>query len=85
MLKKLGLACTYTDHSIFIPKVRLNGPIMNIFIDNIKVMVPKGSGIIQYMKLELTIAFSIVNIGLINFHLELKLEKNREKQIIKLS
>lgn len=45
-LEKLGLAHTHVDHSIFIIEAGLNGPIVSTFIDDIKVMAPKRSGII---------------------------------------
>ena len=54
------------------------------FVDDIKVIAPKGSGIIQRVKTELTAAFSMVDMGPISFYLGLKVERNREKRTIKL-
>ncbi len=79
LLEKLGLARIHADHSIFITKAGLNGPIVSTFVDDIKVMAPKGSGLIQRIKTELTAAFSIVDMGPISFYLGLKVERNREK------
>lgn len=84
MLKKLGLICTHVDYSIFIMKAGQHSPIINIFINNIKFITTKKRGIIQYVKAKLTIAFSIVDISSISFYLRLKVNKNKEKQIIKL-
>lgn len=65
-------------------KAGLNSPVVNTFVDNIKIMAPKKSRIIQCVKTELTIAFSIANMGPINFYLGLKVEQDQAKQIIKL-
>lgn len=85
LLEKLGLACTHADHSIFITKAGLNGPIVSTFVNDIKIMAPKESGIIQRVKAELIVVFSMVDMGSISFYLGLKVEKNREEQTIKLS
>ncbi len=85
MLEKLGLARIHADHSIFITKAGLNGPIVSTIVDDIKVIAPKVSGIIQYVKTELTAAFLMVEMGPISFYLGLKVEQNREKRTIKLS
>ena len=65
--------------------VGLNGLVVSIFVDDIKIMAPKGSGITQRVKMELTSAFSIVDMGPISFYLGLKVERDREKRTIKLS
>lgn len=85
LLEKLGLACTHADHSIFITKAGLNGPIVSTFVNDIKIMAPKESGIIQRVKAELIVAFSMVDMGSISFYLGLKVERNREERTIKLS
>lgn len=46
-LEKLGLACIHIDHNIFIMETDFNNSIVNMFIDDIKVMAPKRSRIIQ--------------------------------------
>lgn len=43
LLKQLGLSRIHADHSIFIPEVRINGPIVSTFVDDIKIMGTKGS------------------------------------------
>ena len=63
----------------------LDGPIVNIFVDNIKIMAPKKSEIIKHVKTKLAFAFLMVDIGSISFYLGLKIEQNREKKTIKLS
>lgn len=65
-------------------KTDLNSLIISIFINNIKIMALKKSGIIKRMKAELTIAFLMVDMKSIIFYFGLKVERNREKQIIKL-
>lgn len=45
-LEKLGLAYIYADHNIFITEADINGPIVSTFVDDIKVIAPKKSGII---------------------------------------
>lgn len=57
---------------------------VSTFVNNIKVMTSKRSGIIYCIKIKLTAAFLIVDMGPISFYLRLKVEKNRENQIIKL-
>lgn len=43
-------------------------------MDDIKIIAPKKSKIIQHVKVELTTAFSMIDINLISFHLGLKVE-----------
>lgn len=83
--QKLGLSRINVDHSIFVTKVGLDGPVISIFVDDIKIMAPKASGIIQQVKAELAAAFSMVDMGPISFYLGLKVERNRQEQTIKLS
>lgn len=85
LLQKLGLTRINADHSIFITRAGLNGPVVSTFVDDIKVMAPKESGFIQRVKAELAAAFSMVDMGPISFYLGLKVEHNREKRTIKLS
>lgn len=47
-----------------------------MFVNNIKVIASKKSEIIYHVKVELVIAFSMVNMGPINFYLSLKVEQN---------
>lgn len=84
MLQKLGLLQINVDYSIFIIKIDLNGLVVNMFINNIKIIASKGSGIIQRIKVELVATFSIVDIGPISFYLGLKIKQNQMKRIIKL-
>ncbi len=85
LLEKLDLARIHSDYSIFITKAGLNGPIVSMFVDDIKIIALKGSGIIQQVKAQLTLAFSMVDMGPISFYLGLKVERNRDNQTIKLS
>lgn len=85
LLQKLGLSQIKADHSIFVTKAGLNGPVVSRFVNDIKVMALKKSGIIQRVKAELAAAFSMVDMGPINFYLGLKVEQDRAKRTIKLS
>lgn len=51
----------------------INGPIVSTFIDDIKIMEAKNSGVIDQMKQELMAAFEMVDIGPISFYLSLKI------------
>lgn len=85
LLEKLGLACIYADHSIFITKASLNGPIVSTFVDDIKIMGIKGNSFIARVKAELVAAFLMVDMGPISFYLGLKTTRDQEKKTIKLS
>lgn len=85
LLQKLGFSWINTNHSIFVSKAGLDGPIISIFVDDIKIIAPKRSGIILWVKAELTAAFLMVDMGPISFYLGLKLEQIWQKQTIKLS
>ena len=50
LLEKLDLTRIHADHSIFITKAGLNGPIVSTFVDDIKIIASKESGIIQQVK-----------------------------------
>lgn len=65
--------------------IGLDGPIVSIFAYNIKIMAPKGSGMIKRVKTKLASMFLMANIEPISFYLRLKMEWNWEKKIIKLS
>lgn len=55
-----------------------------MFLDDIKIMAPKGSNIITRVKSELAAAFSMIDMGPISFYLRLKVKHDRGKQTIKL-
>lgn len=84
-LEKLGLQQINADHSIFTTPLGINRPIVSTFMDEIKIMAPKGSDFIEIVKAELTSAFQIVDMGPISFYLGLKVDRNREEKTIKLS
>lgn len=50
------------DYSIFILSAGINGLIVSIFIDNIKIMRAKNSKVIDQVTTELTVVFEIVDI-----------------------
>ena len=85
LLEKLGLHWINIDHSIFVTKAGLDGPVVSTFVDDIKIMAPKDSGMIERVKLELTFAFSMIDMGPISFYLGLKVQRDRENRTIKLS
>lgn len=45
LLQKLGLSQINADYSIFVTKAILNGLVVSTFIDDIKIIAPKESGI----------------------------------------
>lgn len=55
-----------------------------MFVNDIKIMAPKDSGIIEHIKSKLTLAFSMIDIGPVSFYLGLKIQRDRENQKIKL-
>lgn len=85
MLKKVSLCRINANHSIFITSTGLNGPIVSIFIDNIKIIAIKKSGLIEKVKVKLTSTFQVVNISPISFYLSLMVKQNWEKKTTKLS
>lgn len=85
LLQKLGLCRINANHRIFITTAGLGGPIVSKFVDDIKIIGPKGSGAIQRVKAEFAAAFSMDDIGPISFYLGLKVERNRENRTLKLS
>lgn len=40
-IQKLGLTRINIDHTIFVSKTGLDGPVVSTFIDKIKIMAPK--------------------------------------------
>ena len=84
LLEKLGLHQIKADHSIFVTEVDIQGPIVSIFVDNIKIMGVKGSGFIERVKKELAVASDMVDMGPISFYLGLKVERDCIKKILKL-
>lgn len=84
LLEKLGLQRIHADHSIFISKAGINGPVVSTFVDDIKIMGVKRSGMTEKVKRELMSAFSMVDMGPISFYLSLKVERDRGRKTIKL-
>lgn len=58
---------------------------VSTFVDDIKIMEVKGSGVIERVKVELAAAFSMVDMGSISFYLGLKVKRDWEKRTIKPS
>ncbi len=85
LLEKLGLTRINSDHSIFITRQGLEGLFVSTFVYEIKIMGPKNTWVIARVKMELTAAFKMVDMGPISFYLGLKVDKDREKRTIKLS
>lgn len=54
-------------------------------MDDIKIMGLERSGVIENIKANLTVIFKMVDIRSISFYLGLKVERNQDKKIIKLS
>ncbi len=85
LLQKLGFRRINAGHSIFLTNAGLEGPVVSTFVDDIKIMALKRSGMIEDVKAELASAFSMADMGPISFYLGLKVERDREKKTIKLS
>lgn len=85
LLERLGLKRINADHNIFVTTAGLDGPVVSTFVDDIKIMASKESGMIERVKSKLTSAFSMVNMGPISFYLGLKVQRDRENRTIKLS
>lgn len=83
--EKIGLRQINADHSIFVTSTGLDGLVFSTFVDDIKIMAPKKSRIIEQVKSELTSAFSMVDMGPVSFYLGLKVECNQVNRKIKLS
>ncbi len=77
LLEKLSLKQIKADQSIFITPLGINGPILNTFVEDIKVMGVKESCHIKMLKRKLAAAFEMVDIGAISFYLGLKVERDR--------
>lgn len=56
-----------------------------MFVDDIKVIGVKKLGYSKKIKKELAAAFKIVNMGSISFYLDLKIKRDRQNKILKLS
>ncbi len=82
---EVGTPTKNADHSIFVTNTGLQGPVVGTFVNDIKIMAPKGSRMIERVKAELASVFSMADIGPISFYLGLKVERDREKKTIKLS
>lgn len=85
LLQKLGISCINTDYNIFMTLIGLDSSIISTFIDDIKIIGIKSSGIIQRVKSVLATTFLMVYIGLKCFYLGLKVRCNRKKKMLKLS
>lgn len=72
LFEKVELLQINVDHSIFIFLAKINRSIVSTFVDDIKIMRVKDSGIITRLKQELTKTFEIADIRPINFYLGLK-------------
>ena len=85
LLQKLGLRRINADHSIFVTNTGLDGPVVSTFVDDIQIIAPKRSGMIERVKAELAFAFLMADMGPISFYLGPKVERDREKKTFKLS
>lgn len=72
------------NHNIFDTSSNLDGPIIKMFVDDIKIMALNKSNMIARVKSELAAALLMVDIGPINFYLQLKIERDQDKKTIKL-
>lgn len=59
--------------------------IVSTFVDDIKILGSKGSGVIDCVKAELTYAFEMIDMGEISFYLRIRVNRDRKQHTIKLS
>lgn len=71
-LKKLGLKHIYTDISIFVLATSLKSPNFSIFVNNIKIIIPKNCKKITKVKKTCS-CMVYLDISFINIYLELKI------------
>lgn len=83
--KKLALTCINANYNIFIISQNLKKLVLIIFDDEIKIIALKNLGIIIKVKIKRITVFKKEDIRLINFYLNLKVNRNCQKKIIKLS
>ena len=65
--------------------IDLNRPVVSIFVNDIKIIAPNDSEMIERIKLELTFVLPMIDMGPISFYLGLKVQQNQENRTIKLS
>lgn len=76
LFEKQGLKYIYVNHNIFVLSIELKYFIFCLFVNIIKIMVPKNSKLIERVKAELTISFFITNLSSISYYLELKIDQD---------
>lgn len=76
MFVNLGLHQIDANYNIFIIKTGIKSLIVSTFVDDSKIMGPKGSKVIKQVEKKLAETFDIINIGFISFYLSLIVEKN---------
>lgn len=69
----MGLQQINADHNIFVSAVGINGPIVSIFINDIKIMRAKNFGIISQIKEKLTAAFKMLDMEPISLYFDFKI------------
>lgn len=65
--------------------LRIDSLIVNTFVNNVKVMTVQKLDHIKKINHKYDTTFEMVNIKPINFYLKLKNERNRKKNMLKLS
>lgn len=76
LLKKLSFKQINVDYSLLVTKTSLNRYVVSTFVDAIKIMALKDSGMIEQVKLKLTFTFFIIDIGPISFYSGLKMQQD---------
>lgn len=84
LLPKLGSTWIYVDHSIFVLEAGIKGLVFSVFVDIIKIMVVKESGMIEKVTQKLIAIFSMIDIEPISFFLGLSIDEDQEYKTIKL-
>lgn len=84
LFERLGLKSLDADHSIFASAEGLNGPILTVWVDDIKIISPNVD-MCNRIKRELNAAFEMVDLGPISFYLGMTVVRDRIARKLVLS
>jgi hypothetical protein len=84
LLERLGLKKLNADHSIFATPQGVSGPILSVFVDDIKI-IDKDKSRVARIKDELASAFKMVDLGPISYYLGIKVERNHLTRTLVIS
>ena len=85
LLNKLNFTKFNVDHNIFSIEVDIKDSIIILFVNDLNVISLKKFSMIIEIKIQLRFAFQIIDMNLISYYTDLKIERNRFAQILILS